>query len=140
MPNREGEESGVIGRQNEEIRRRRERIAQQAREMGLKPFRSQYSSIWIEQDQENKHYPTHFYSERYTEGEELELKEHRVTFPVPDLPTFRETFDALDTLYSRTVGDVSYLRHGVEGFMDFLEEFEKDQELKRLEENKLKKS
>lgn len=135
MPNRE-EAFGAIRRQWEQTGRRRELFADLAREMSLKPFRRPNASIWIEQDQGDEHYPTHFYSERYTQSGEPTLKEHKITFPVPDLPTFRENLDALDTLYISTYGSAVLIRHELEGFMDFLEEFEKDQEQKRLEEDK----
>ncbi len=107
------------------IERARAALEAEAERRGLRRLAvPDYGRIWIEAGS-----PTRFFVERYRQDGELELVEHQIRFPIRDLADLTEALKALDALYFGAENVVSYMRHGSEGLIEFLEALQAGVEL-----------
>lgn len=98
------------------------RLNQQAQEMGLKKYPSS-EWIWVEENyREQGIIPERFFMRNYSPKEgESPLTEYRLKLPITTPAELIESVKALDAFYAGTTDPVKYVRHGMEGMIDFFE-------------------
>lgn len=97
-------------------------IIEKAQPLGLKML-TEGPYVLVEQAHQPETLPNHFFIVRFKEGQP-ELEEHRINFPIDNLPQFQQTLESLDILYDTCTNPVLYDRHGVKGLRTFLENYQ----------------